>query len=290
MSSPTFIRISRHLWTLSIAALGLVGVVAVAGAVGVYLGMYDVAAVKQHTKPVYWIIEYAMRRSVRMRASDVHAPALDDSTAISDGLELYHDECERCHGGPGISPERYALGLVPVPASLTEARHKWSDSELYWIVSNGLKMTAMPAWQHRLDEAQMWHVVAFVRQTLPTLTPKQYAEALAREPTNARERSAEAHALLTGDAERGQRAIQQYACITCHEIPGITGAVAHVGPPLNDMGARTYIAGVLLNRPDNMAAWLISPSKIKEGTAMPDMAMNEQDAQDIAAYLATLRP
>jgi mono/diheme cytochrome c family protein len=275
---------------MSAVALSSAAFAFLTGAICVYFGVYDVAAVKQHTKPVYWLIETAMRRSVHMRASGVRAPKLDKSSAITDGFEVYHGECERCHGGPGVSPERYALGLMPVAANLTLARQKWDDRELYWIISNGLKMTAMPAWKHRLSEPQIWHLVVFIGQILPTLTPTQYAEALGGELASGGAPKSDAPALLPGDSNRGRRAIQQYACITCHEIPGITGAVAQVGPPLNDIGSRTYIAGKLLNRQDSMVAWLMAPSRIKKGTAMPDLAINEQDARDIAAYLATLGP
>ena len=39
-------------------------------------------------------------------------------------------------------------------------------------------------------------------------------------------------------------ALNQYACITCHEIPGVVGAHVPVGPPLAGIGKRAFIAGV----------------------------------------------
>jgi cytochrome c2 len=90
-------------------------------------------------------------------------------------------------------------------------------------------------------------------------------------------------------AARGAQAINQYACVTCHEIPGIVGANAPVGPPLAGVASRLMLGGVLPNSPENMVQWLRAPQKFAPRTAMPDLGVTERDARDIAAYLATLR-
>ena len=92
-----------------------------------------------------------------------------------------------------------------------------------------------------------------------------------------------------GDIDRGRIAIRQYACQTCHVIPGVTGADALVGPPLNGIASRHYLGGVLPNTPDLMIEWLQHPQRIEPLTAMPDLRVTERDARDIAAYLYTLR-
>ena len=91
------------------------------------------------------------------------------------------------------------------------------------------------------------------------------------------------------DAGRGARLIGQYGCGECHIVPGITGAEGLVGPPLTKMARRVYIAGLLRNSPDNLAAWIENPQAIVPGNAMPAMGINHQQAQDIVAYLYTLR-
>ena len=62
-----------------------------------------------------------------------------------------------------------------------------------------------------------------------------------------------------------------------------------VGPPLNDVGARSYIAGRFPNIPGVMQQWLQHPQAMNPGTAMPDLGVSQRDAVDIAAYLGTLR-
>ena len=99
----------------------------------------------------------------------------------------------------------------------------------------------------------------------------------------------EARRLTGGDVQRGRIAIRQSGCQTCHVIPGVTGADALVGPPLNGIGSRLYLGGVLPNTPEHMIAWLRNPQEIDSLSAMPDVGVTERDARDIAAYLYTLR-
>jgi cytochrome c2 len=90
-------------------------------------------------------------------------------------------------------------------------------------------------------------------------------------------------------ARRGRVLIGRSGCGTCHVIPGVAGARGQVGPTLSQFGRRDYIAGVLLNTPDNLVRWLISPQSVKPGDAMPDLGITRGNAADIAAYLYSLR-
>ena len=91
-----------------------------------------------------------------------------------------------------------------------------------------------------------------------------------------------------GDVVRGQQAIVNYGCISCHTVPGIAAADTHVGPPLTDWAQRRYIAGSLPNEPDNLIDWIVNPQEIEPGTAMPTLGVSPDEARDIASYLYTL--
>ncbi len=97
------------------------------------------------------------------------------------------------------------------------------------------------------------------------------------------------NAPLDEGARRGRDHMQYYGCGSCHTIPGIPGAHATVGPPLNRMGVRTYIAGTLPNSPDHLALWIQHPQQVHSGTAMPELGVTPGDAEDIAHYLEELR-
>lgn len=95
--------------------------------------------------------------------------------------------------------------------------------------------------------------------------------------------------VMGGEAERGADVIEAKGCGACHTIPGIDQASGMVGPPLTSWARRSYIAGTLPNAPDNLVKWIMDPHAIEPGTAMPDLALTEQEARDVAAYLYTLR-
>lgn len=101
--------------------------------------------------------------------------------------------------------------------------------------------------------------------------------------------TAVAVSMTGGDPERGRSLIRQYGCHTCHTIPGVRGADAVVGPPLDRIGVRTYLGGSLANSPENLIRWIRDPRSIRPDTAMPDTGVGELDGRDIAAYLYTLR-
>jgi cytochrome c1 len=98
-----------------------------------------------------------------------------------------------------------------------------------------------------------------------------------------------ARGLTGGDPGMGRVAISKYGCDTCHSIPGVLTATATVGPPLTQIGLRTYLAGRIDNTPENMIRWIRQPRSVDPQTAMPETGVTEDDGRNIAAYLYTLR-
>ena len=92
-----------------------------------------------------------------------------------------------------------------------------------------------------------------------------------------------------GDPARGQRLMAQYQCTACHAIPEVPGAAGNTGPPLDQFGRRSYIAGGIPNTPQQLSAWLDNPQAMKPGSAMPDLGVSPEEARHMAAYLYTLR-
>jgi cytochrome c2 len=92
-----------------------------------------------------------------------------------------------------------------------------------------------------------------------------------------------------GDPQQGAAVLRAYGCGSCHNIPGVVGAHSAVGPPLDRWAERHYIAGSLLNTPDNLIRWIRSPQAIEPGTAMPDLGVTAEDARHMSAYLYTLQ-
>ena len=92
-----------------------------------------------------------------------------------------------------------------------------------------------------------------------------------------------------GDPVQGAQLIAQYGCGSCHTVPGVPRAHGSVGPDLTGFRDRAYVGGVLSNTPGDLVDWLMNPTVLAPNTAMPDLAVTEDDARDMAAYLYTLR-
>ncbi|MCW8193914.1 c-type cytochrome [Proteobacteria bacterium 005FR1] len=87
------------------------------------------------------------------------------------------------------------------------------------------------------------------------------------------------------DVKRGRQLAEQVGCGSCHRIPGIPSANGQVGPPLEGLAERAYIAGILPNHFDTLAAWIAEPQRFAPNSAMPNLGLSEDQARDIAAYL-----
>jgi mono/diheme cytochrome c family protein len=253
----------------------------------VVLGHYDVAGNTPHTRPVYALMEVTKQQSVRRQARGVAVPALHDAAMQARGEACYRAHCVQCHGAPGIAPAPIGLSMQPLPGSLADATRHWSAGEIYWITRNGIKMTGMPAWQHRLHDRDVWAVVAFV-QRMPSLSPAQLRDAWQRLPTAGCDERSDDRATAP-DVARGKMALTQYGCHGCHRIDGIVGPDTDVGPPLHDFGRRVTLPGARPHTSVQLVQWLRDPQAIDPNTAMPDLGVTERDARDMAAYLTTLR-
>ena len=170
-------------------ALGVVGTILIAIAVWltvVYTGAYNVAASDQHADAMRWTLDTTMRRSVASRAGGVELPDSFSDELIAAGAQHYAESCVHCHGRPAGEPAEWSRGMRPEPPHLTEAATEWTPEEIHWIVSNGIKMSGMPAFAARHSPEEIVALTAFVT-ALPGLSGDDYAALTGR----AREPSAE---------------------------------------------------------------------------------------------------
>ena len=144
-----------------------------AAVVGIYAGLYNIAADVPHTQPVYWLFETVRYSSIAARARNTIVPNdLEDSNRISRGAGQYAEMCSFCHLAPGMKRTEISRGLYPRAPELRR-KTELTPAEQFWIVKHGVKMTGMPAWGVTHEDELLWDVVAFVRK-LPELTSEQY--------------------------------------------------------------------------------------------------------------------
>lgn len=90
-------------------------------------------------------------------------------------------------------------------------------------------------------------------------------------------------------ALQGKKDFYSLSCINCHKIDA-SPAEGVFGPDLTKFATRqTLGAGVALNTPENLHAWLLNPDSLKPGCYMPDMKLSPQQLDSLVAYLQTLK-
>jgi cytochrome c oxidase subunit 2 len=87
----------------------------------------------------------------------------------------------------------------------------------------------------------------------------------------------------------GRRTFETQACMNCHTIRG-TAATGRFGPDLTHLMSRdTIAAGAAPNTKKNLRQWIEDPDSFKPGSLMPAMHLNDEQLDDLTAYLATLK-
>ncbi|MBC53013.1 MAG: hypothetical protein CMQ34_04165 [Gammaproteobacteria bacterium] len=278
-------------------AVVLVAAFAAIGAgIFVYAGVYDTSALRQHTSLVYESMAVVRSRSVAAR-SDYEAPDLASLDWQHAGIVQYEANCRQCHGAPGRAPDSFSLGMKPSPTAIVELARTRTPQEIYTVVEQGIRMTGMPAWAYRMSAEEMWQVVALVKQ-LADMTRADYdrllRQASAAATGQASQQGAQVSASTSDEqqdslTDSGKVALQQYNCVSCHVITGITAARKHVGPPLTGMTHRNYIAGILEYSDENFVRWVTAPSAVDPDTLMPDLGVTEAHARAMLSYLKSVQ-
>ncbi|HEX3435688.1 MAG TPA: cytochrome c [Pseudacidobacterium sp.] len=159
--------------------LGLIlGLLAIPIAVFSYLRFgHPPVAVADPPFPMERQIVHAPLRARIDREMPKNTPISPSETNLLIGAHIYRQQCAACHGLYG-RPSSFAAHMYP------EAPHLWephgngvvgvSDDppgETFWKVKNGIRLSGMPAFDHILNDTEIWQVsilLANADKTLPT--------------------------------------------------------------------------------------------------------------------------
>jgi mono/diheme cytochrome c family protein len=104
-------------------------------------------------------------------------PVEASPTNLEIGAHIYRRQCAVCHGLYGL-PVSFAKGMFPGAPQLWEPHGNGvvgvSDDpagETYWKVANGIRLSGMPAFDHVLNQTEMWQVSQLLANANKPLPP-----------------------------------------------------------------------------------------------------------------------
>lgn len=144
-------------------------------------------------------IEIFMARQIRHLAIPIEQrnspnPVPLSPDLLQEGLAHFADHCAVCHANDGSGQTPIGKNVYPkAPDLRLPETQSMSDGELFWVIHNGIRFTAMPAWGEG-DPAQdkdSWKLVHFLRH-LPQLTAEELDQMKALNPKTKKDLEEEA--------------------------------------------------------------------------------------------------
>ena len=116
-----------------------------------------------------------LHRVIARAASSQTNPFPPSAENISAGEREFGEHCAVCHALDGSAHDPLGADFYPPISRLQHGAQDWSDAELYYIVSNGIRYTGMPGFGKHHDPDEIWKMILWIRH-LPHLTDQERAE------------------------------------------------------------------------------------------------------------------
>src|SRR5438309_2446115 len=196
----------------------------------------------------------------RVNAGGVGAnPTTATAQSLQQGRQSYTGSCSQCHGTAGHTQGAFGQTSFPPATDLSgQSARSLSDSQMFYIIQNGLGFTPMPAFSTQYSDTHIWNMVNFIRSLQTQQAP------VLDVPTPTADQRATAKVDDLADASRGAEAFAAFACSACHEPSGSLSI-----NPANDS-----VENVVRNGRQGMPCFSTS-------------ILSDNQLSDIRAYIAT---
>jgi mono/diheme cytochrome c family protein len=86
---------------------------------------------------------------------------------IEAGHALFNRHCASCHGEDGKGKTDIAASMKVKPTDLTgHTMHGITDGEIYWVITNGIKNSGMPALNAKTKPNERWQMALYVKHLM----------------------------------------------------------------------------------------------------------------------------
>jgi len=119
------------------------------------------------------LARHARRIATPGGARELKNPHSLTPETLLEAREHWVAHCSTCHGLDGRGDTTIGRNLYPKAPEMTDAEtQRLTDGELFYIISNGVRFTGMPAWGGEDSPESIWALVGFIRR-LPNLSPEE---------------------------------------------------------------------------------------------------------------------
>jgi len=154
---------SRMGWFL-VGFFGAIALIAIGGYLFISAGGVPMATSAAPLPLERTIARMALHASFKAAQDDKDPLPVTDAN-LTAGATVFHDYCAVCHGTPGAKPDAIAAGMFPDPPQLLQSRDMVTDDPegiTHWVVTNGIRLSGMPAFAKTLSDTQRWQVTMLV--------------------------------------------------------------------------------------------------------------------------------
>ncbi|MGH9804906.1 MAG: c-type cytochrome [Candidatus Acidiferrales bacterium] len=158
---------------LLVAALALL---AGAVALGVWVARHGFSAREKPSWVEAYLVRHARRIATPAGARELRNPYPLTPERLVSARAHWADHCATCHALDGSGATAIGKNMYPPAPDMRDATtQSLSDGELFYIISNGVRFTGMPAWGGEHSPEETWELVGFLRR-LPALTLEELKE------------------------------------------------------------------------------------------------------------------
>lgn len=150
-------------------------------------------------KPEPHPLEIVVARQIRhlaipLEQRNAQNPIPLSPDVMKESLAHFADHCATCHANDGSGQTPIGKNVYPKAPDLRLVdTQSMSDGEIFWVIHNGIRFTAMPAWGEGdpAEDKDSWKLVHFIRH-LPKLTPEELGQMKTFNPTTKKDLEEEA--------------------------------------------------------------------------------------------------
>lgn len=155
-------------------ALITLAILIIAGLVVLLIALPDLFAATHAPGRLESSVALRLRnRSIPAGAKRMANPLAGRKDAWRGGADHFDDHCAVCHGRDGRGEGEIGRRMSPAVPDMTGARTQdLTDGEIFYLISNGVRWTGMPAWKDEHSAEETWQLVSFIRH-LPHLTREE---------------------------------------------------------------------------------------------------------------------